>query len=66
MKNKSLVEMIDAIDTSYLTEQERIEAIARAQASEYTAELIHAAFSWVKKALVSKRITVSAVKHSHA
>lgn len=66
MKSKSLVEMIEAVDTTYLTEHEKAAAIARAEASEYAVTMIMSACSWVKKALVSKRITFNAAKHSHA
>lgn len=66
MKTKSLVEMLEAVDTTYVTEHEKAAAIARAEASEYTVELISSAFAWVKKTLVSKRISFNSAKHSHA
>lgn len=66
MNTKSLVEMINDIDTNYLTEQQKAEAIARAQAAEYTAELIHSALVWVKTQLVGKRVPFNPTKQSHA
>lgn len=66
MKTKSLVEMLEEIDTTYISEHEKAAAIARAEASEFTVELISSAFAWVKKTLVSKRTAFNAAKHSHA
>ncbi|MBM6549617.1 hypothetical protein [Marinomonas ostreistagni] len=66
MSNKTLVEMINDIDTSYLTEQEKQEAVARARAAEYTVELLHSAFTWVKTQLVGKRVPFNPTKQSHA
>ncbi|WP_067096866.1 hypothetical protein [Marinomonas atlantica] len=66
MKTKSLVELIESVDTSYLTEQERVEAIARTQAAEYFAELVVSAMSWVKNKLVGKRTPFNPAKHYHA
>lgn len=66
MSTKSLVEMINDIDTSYLTEQEKQQAIVRAEVAEYTAELFHSALAWVKHQLVGKRVTFNPAKQSHA
>ena len=66
MKAKTLIELLDSIDTSYLTQSEKAEAIARAQAAEYTVELIASAFAWVKKALVGNRTVMNTANHSHA
>lgn len=66
MKAKTLMELLESVDTSYLTESEKAEAVARAQASEYTVELIASAFAWVKKVLVSKRTVMNTSNHSHA
>ncbi|SBS26640.1 hypothetical protein MAQ5080_00576 [Marinomonas aquimarina] len=66
MKVKTLVELLESVDTTYLTESEKAEAIARAQAAEYTAELIASGLAWVKKALVGKRTVMNTANHSHA
>lgn len=66
MKTKSLAEMMESVNTPYLSEQERIEAIARAQAAEYAAELVVSAMQWVKRKLVSITTLLNPIKHSHA
>ena len=65
MSNKSLVEMIESIDTSYLTEQEKNAAIVSAQTSEVLVGSVYAAAAWVKK-VVSKGFSIGSAKPSHA
>lgn len=65
MKNQSLVEMIEAIDTSYLTEQEKQAAIVSAQTSELVIGSIYAAAAWVKK-VATKGFSFGTAKASHA
>ncbi|MBJ7551261.1 hypothetical protein [Marinomonas ostreistagni] len=66
MKTKSLVEMLETVDATYISEHEKAAAIARAESAEFTVEMISSAFAWVKKTLVSKRISFNSAKHSHA
>ncbi|MFD1384706.1 hypothetical protein ACFQ45_15165 [Rhodanobacter aciditrophus] len=65
MSNKTLVEMIEDIDTSYLTEQEKNAAIVSAQTSEILVGSVFAAVAWVKK-VASKGFSIGSAKPSHA
>lgn len=65
MNDKSLVEMIESIDTSYLTEQEKQAAIVSAQTSELLVGSVYAAVAWVKK-VASKGFSIGSAKPSHA
>lgn len=66
MKVKTMVELLDSVDATYLTEADKVEAVARAQAAEYMVKLIASSIAWIKKSLVGKRTLMNTANHSHA
>jgi len=66
VNKNSLAEMLDRVDTSYMTEAEKIMIKAQADRAEYIGTMISSAFASVKSLFKSKKHTVATTRLSHA
>jgi hypothetical protein len=65
--SKSITELLEQVDTSYMTASEKLILEAQAQRSEYIAEMVASAVSTVKGLFKSKsKATVAAQGLRHA
>jgi hypothetical protein len=65
LNRKSVADLIDNVDTSYMTQAEKIMIQAQAERAEYIAQMLSSVFSGVKSLFVSKKRS-SATSLSHA
>jgi hypothetical protein len=66
MNNQSIAELLKNVNTSYLTEAERYDAIARAERAEYIVACITSGVEAAKKALLKLKAFVAASSVRHA
>ena len=64
--NKSVAELLDQVDTSYMTQAEKIMIQAQAERAEYIGSMITAAFASVTSLFKSKKRNVTTAGLSHA
>ena len=65
INRKSVADLIDNVDTSYMTQAEKIMIQAQAERAEYIAQMLSSVFARVKSIFVSKKRS-SATGLSHA
>ncbi|RBP85568.1 hypothetical protein DFP80_10163 [Marinomonas rhizomae] len=67
MKNtKSVAELLDTVNTSFLTDAEKYEAIARAERAEYIIAGISSAFKAVKNTAIKLKSAFASSSAQHA
>ena len=67
MKNvKTVAELLESVNTSFLTEAEKYEAIARAERAEYIIAGISASFKAIKNVAVKLKSAFASSSAQHA
>lgn len=64
--NQSIAELLKNVNTAYLTDAEKYEAIARAERAEYIIASIASAFQAIKKAALKLKSTFVSSSAQHA
>ncbi|MBR7889806.1 hypothetical protein J9B83_12775 [Marinomonas sp. A79] len=66
MKNtQSVAELLNTVDVSYLTENEKYEAIARAERAEYIAESVAEGIQNIKNAVAKVKAVLTSSSAQH-
>ncbi|ETI62269.1 RSP_7527 family protein [Marinomonas profundimaris] len=65
-KNQTIAELLANVNSAYLTDAEKYEAIARAERAEYIVEGISSAFKAIKKAALKLKAAFVPTSAQHA
>ncbi len=66
MRNPSIKELLDNVDTTYLTEQDKAIMLAQAEASQYALSVVKSATAWAKNVVVSLASALKPVNTAHS